>query len=92
MPLITKQYLCFDYTICISYMTCRYHYDAGIPKESSLWYVPHLEEGIELIQKLDPDNKDAVQPSPGWITQITVYTINQGSYRFVDLEGGGATS
>ena len=67
----------FDYTICISYII-NYHHDAGIPKENSLWYVPHLEEGIELIQKLDPDNKDAVQPSPGWITWIIVYTINQG--------------
>lgn len=70
-----------------------YHNDAGIPKESSLWYIPHLEDGIELMQKLDPDNKDAVQPSPGWITQIitfmhTTHThiyINQESY---SLDGG----
>jgi hypothetical protein len=50
-------------------MICRYLTDPGIPKESYLWYVLHLEEGTELVQKLDPDKKDAVQPSPGWITQ-----------------------
>lgn len=40
---------------------------AGIPKESSLWYVPHLEEGVQLIRKLDPNQEDSVKMCPGII-------------------------
>ena len=51
--------------ICAIVFSNKYSYATGISKESCLWYVPHLEEGIDLIQLLDPNQEDTVQVCPG---------------------------